>query len=180
MSAAACVPAHDYQTHFDRRGGACERAMRTQPGAQAAEFAQVLARAALASGMVVADVPAGGGYLSDVAEASAVACFLDGFVGRCNSTGHQGRFLGQHTLRALRETGWDTQSHEHVSFHWAFDDRAARDGFCRDLFDLCRCAPGEAARAAEAMLGTERLPDGRLGLRWQLMTIVARRLPACS
>ena len=52
-----------YEDMFVQRGSAYDRAMRRLPQARAAEFAQVIARADMRSGQVVADVPAGGGYL---------------------------------------------------------------------------------------------------------------------
>lgn len=48
---------------FVERGSAYDRAMRFVPSARAEEFAQVVDRADVKSGQVVADVPAGGGYL---------------------------------------------------------------------------------------------------------------------
>lgn len=52
-----------YEDIFVQRGSAYDRAMRHLPQARAAEFAQVIARADVRLGQVVADVPAGGGYL---------------------------------------------------------------------------------------------------------------------
>ncbi len=52
-----------YEDMFVQRGSAYDRAMRRLPKARAEEFGQVIARADLRSGQVVADVPAGGGYL---------------------------------------------------------------------------------------------------------------------
>ena len=52
-----------YEDMFVKRGSAYDRAMRLSPKARAAEFAQVISRADLRPGHVVADVPAGGGYL---------------------------------------------------------------------------------------------------------------------
>lgn len=52
-----------YEDMFVERGSAYDRAMRLLPSARSAEFAQVIARADVRPGQVVADVPAGGGYL---------------------------------------------------------------------------------------------------------------------
>lgn len=59
-----------YQQHFDQRGSAYDKAMRAFPGARVEEFDQVVSALALRPGMVVADVPAGGGYLRDFLPAS--------------------------------------------------------------------------------------------------------------
>lgn len=52
-----------YQEHFDQRGLAYDRAMQRHPEARRQEFLQAIEAANLTPGMVVADVPAGGGYL---------------------------------------------------------------------------------------------------------------------
>jgi len=244
--------APSYEDLFGQRGSAYDRAMLAYPEARAQEFAQVLAHAALSPGMVVADVPAGGGYLrrylpegcgwvghepcadftnhrtgaqesgmpllplpfadsaadvaisiagvhhladkrplfrdmrrivrpggrfvlSDVATDTPVARFLDGFVGDNNSTGHEGVFLDAHTPGELAEAGWDVLSHRLEAFHWVFADEDAMVAFCRGLFDICKAGDAAIARALHDGPGVEQLPDGRTGLRWSLMTIVARR-----
>lgn len=52
-----------YTEHFEERGTAYECAMRQFPHARDEEFQQLIHAAQLKSGMRVADVPAGGGYL---------------------------------------------------------------------------------------------------------------------
>lgn len=241
-----------YEELFGQRGSAYDRAMLAFPAARDEEFGQALAHAALVPGMVVADVPAGGGYLrgylpegcgwighepcadftnhrtgahapgrallplpfadgaadvaislagvhhladkrplfrellritrpggrfvlSDVAADTPVARFLDGFVGDHNSTGHEGIFLDGRTLEELAEAGWDVLSHRLARFHWVFADSAAMVAFCRGLFDICKADDAAIARALADGPGVEMLPDGRTGLRWSLMTIVAQR-----
>lgn len=52
-----------YDELFETRGSAYDRAMRRYPRARDQEFRQVVERALLGEGMLVADVPAGGGRL---------------------------------------------------------------------------------------------------------------------
>jgi SAM-dependent methyltransferase len=54
-----------YQEHFDQRGCPYDLAMQRYPGAQQQEFAQAIAAAKIQPGMLVADVPAGGGYMQN-------------------------------------------------------------------------------------------------------------------
>ena len=249
----------NYEELFRTRGSAYDRAMQHYPHAREQEFMQAVDRADLRPGMVVADVPAGGGYLkdylpdgciwrghepcasfiaagsalntpashntpvtnssllplpwpdnsvdvalsiagvhhledkrslfaelhrvvkpggrfvlSDVAEGTAVARFLDGYVGDNNSTGHEGVFLSENTLMELQEAGWRIFSNEYVGFHWIFNDRKAMGAFCNGLFDICQRTVEETLIAIESELGVDRLPDGRLGMRWGLKTIVAQ------
>lgn len=242
----------DYMDLFNARGSVYDRAMQHYPHAREQEFMQVIERARLMPGMVVGDVPAGGGYLqrylpagctwqghepcasfisqggahsakttgtpllplpwrdasidvavsiagvhhiedkrplfadlrravkpggrlvlSDVAAGSAVAHFLDGYVGDNNSTGHEGVFLSQYTLQELAEAGWSVESCEQVDYHWLFDDRDAMSAFCHGLFDIRHSNLEATLAVIEAGLGTDQLDDGRIGMRWSLMTIVA-------
>lgn len=238
-----------YQEHFDQRGSSYDMAMRRHPYARQQEFAQAIETAKLETGMVVADVPAGGGYLqqflppgstwlghepcasftnhgaieskglallplpwraasvdaaislagvhhiddkrplfadlfrvvkpggrlvvSDVAAGSAVARFLDGYVGAHNSTGHEGVFLDEKTLVQLGAAGWSVQSHSMRDFLWVFPDRTAMAAFCHELFDLRTSSVADTQAAIETQLGVTDLSDGTVGMRWSLMTISA-------
>lgn len=240
-----------YQAHFDVRGSAYDQAMQRFPLARQAEFRQAVEAARLRPGMVVADVPAGGGYLkshlpdgcqwlghepcasfthhgesarsslpllplpwpdayvdvaislagihhvedkyplfsalfrvvraggrlvvSDVAAGSAVAAFLDGYVGAHNSTGHEGVFLDEQTLDDLEQAGWMVEQAEMRDFHWAFVTRGDMAAFCHGLFDLRTCSESDTLSALETSLGIDDLPGGLVGMRWSLMTVVARR-----
>jgi len=240
-----------YQAHFELRGSAYDRAMRKFPDARQAEFHQLIEAAELESGMVVADVPAGGGYLqgylpagcqwlahepcasftnhgqpseqvvpllplpwsdgcidvalslagihhiddkrplfrefyrvvrsggrlvvSDVASASAVAHFLDGYVGANNSTGHEGVFLDEWTLSEITQAGWTIERVETSHFHWVFANRVDMAAFCHELFDLRASTEADTLQTVECTLGVDDLQAGGVGMRWSLMTIVAQR-----
>ena len=240
-----------YTELFDLRGSAYDRAMRRYPNARDAEFEQVVNCAGLRPGMVVADVPAGGGYLarylpagcacvghepcdgfvhhgvktepgrpflplpwkddsidvvislagvhhmedkrpfwretlrvtrpggrfvlSDAAEGSAVAKFLDGFVGDFNSTGHDGVFLCESDLKDLSQAGWRILAAEQVAYHWRFAGRDEMADFCQGLFDISTASRTRVGEAIERDLGCDGLSDGQVGMRWSLMTIVAEK-----
>lgn len=115
--------------------------------------------------------PDGRYVLSDVAEGSATARFLDGFVGRHNSTGHHGHYLGGSAVSELRDAGFAVISDEAVSFHWRAPSRQELAAFCSLLFDLRGEGPARLLEAAEAGPGIDELPGG-VGLRWSLRTPV--------
>lgn len=238
-----------YDELFQFRGSSYDTAMQAFPGARDQEFFQVLRYAMPEAGMVVADVPAGGGYLkqylpegavwrphepcssftnhknlqaektdtplcplpwehcevdvlvsiagihhvddklplfreffrvvrpggklviSDVAEDSPVAEFLDEYVGKYNSTGHDGVFLNAETVGKLEEAGWVYDSSAMEKFFWVFDDRHSMALFCHGLFDICKTEPEHTIAEIESRLGVVELSDGRVGMKWELMTV---------
>lgn len=111
--------------------------------------------------------------LADVHEASAVATFLDEFVGRHNSTGHQGIYLGERTLEELAETGWQIERAEREPFCWWFRDGASLAQYCRMLFDVRGVADATILDAVERSLGTQATANG-IGMNWELFVIRAR------
>jgi SAM-dependent methyltransferase len=111
--------------------------------------------------------------LSDVAEGSAVAQFLDGFVGKWNSTGHEGVYLNQATLAELGEAGLRVEHCDTSDFLWRFPDRDSMAAFCTKLFDISGAAQSHVAEAIEQVLGTQQLSDGGIGMNWSLMTVLS-------
>lgn len=240
----------NYEEIFTARGSRYDDAMRRNPRARDEEFTQAIHFTKINAGMIVADVPSGGGYLetylpktvnylghdpcasftnhgqlthnkpllplpwpnesvdivislagihhlnekksffkelyritkptgriviSDVAENSAAAKFLDGFVGSHNSTGHEGIFLDEMTFEELKETGWTINQSKHNNFHWRFANRDEMVNFCHDLFDIQKSTREKTLRAIEAELGTIDFSDGTAGMNWSLLTIEASK-----
>lgn len=112
--------------------------------------------------------------LSDVAEDSKVAHFLDDFVGRWNSTGHEGIYLGRSTIEELGDAGWQVETQGVNDFLWCFANRQEMGLFCGKLFDIGGIAVDGIIEAIETMLGTQQLANGGVGMRWSLMTVVSR------
>lgn len=238
-----------YPEHFSQRGSTYDRAMRRWPNVRSQEFMQMVSAVDLRSNMLIADVPAGGGYLrqylpdfcrweghepcdaftehgvpavlsrpllplpwadgevdvamslagthhiddkvplftelfrvvrplgnlviSDVEANSDVADFLDDFVGRHNSTGHEGMYLNSKTVDSLREVGWRIDRSESVEVPWVFENRWAMACFCRELFDLQKVTLENIITQIELSLGVSTLPDGRIAMHWSLFNLVA-------
>jgi SAM-dependent methyltransferase len=118
--------------------------------------------------------PAGRFVLADVEAASPVARFLDGFVGRHNSTGHEGHYLGEPTLAALAAAGLEVTRSVTERYCWWFDERRQAGDFCRLLFDVRGLDADAVADAVEEYLGFDRHGD-RIGMQWELLVATCRR-----
>lgn len=114
--------------------------------------------------------------LADVEAGSAVARFLDDFVGRFNSTGHEGLFLDGALVGQAERAGWAVCRLESVAYHWRFGDRRLLGRFCRTLFDLRGLTDEAVAEAASEWLGVDDLGP-EVGLRWGLLFLTAERSP---
>jgi ubiquinone/menaquinone biosynthesis C-methylase UbiE len=118
--------------------------------------------------------PQGHLVVSDVHANSNVAHFLDDFVGRYNSTGHQGVFLGPQTADTVREVGWQIIRSETVQVPWIFSDRWSMASFCLELFDLQQVTLEEIIDEIEFRLGVSTLSGGCVAMHWSLFTLVAQ------
>ncbi|WP_404298469.1 methyltransferase domain-containing protein [Halomonas sp.] len=250
-----------YEQMFAARGSDYDQAMQAFPDARNAEFQQLLTRGTPKPGEVIADVPAGGGYLkrylpagchywphepcdafhhggrgimaegiedpscavdqgssllplpwddasvdlaislagvhhlddkaplfaelyrvvrpggrlvlSDVAEGSLQAVFLDEVVGAYNLTGHVGRYLTRNTAAELKAQGWQMVSSEQVACGWQFASRQEAGCFCHRLFGMVKTTPETVEQAVDDWLGLSPQADGRVIMPWALQTLVA-------
>lgn len=246
----------DYEDIFTQRGNAYDAAMKLFPYAREQEFKQAIHSLKLLSGMKVADVPSGGGYLSkflpdnivcleheacesfhlnnssqnlpgsnaeislfpfpwidasidalislaglhhqeqkslffseafrvvkpngtmvisDVMESSSVALFLDDFVGAHNSTGHEGIYLNKDTEKEIVSQGWSIQNINLNDFFWTFDSTQNMAEFCIKLFDMQNISIASVIEGIADHVGFETLPNNKIGMRWQLLTITANK-----
>ena len=72
--------------------------------------------------------------IGDAKQGSATAEFLDGVVGRFNSMGHVGNYLGAAQVAMLEAEGFNVTLAEEKGYPWIFTDRQQMLGFCRTLF----------------------------------------------
>lgn len=118
--------------------------------------------------------PGGRMVVADVVDGSAPARFLDDFVGRHNGTGHDAVFLGADLAKLARDAGLVVAEVVDGSYHWWFDDEAHLAAYCTALFGLTATDPGGVLDAVRTGPGIE-VTCGRVGLRWGLRALVARR-----
>jgi SAM-dependent methyltransferase len=107
-------------------------------------------------------------HLADVADGSTLARFLDGFVGRFNITGHEGRYLPKDesffsAIGKLRRFG-------EFPCPWRFASEAAMLDFCGSLFGLVDCPPAELRAALADLVGFEA-EGGGVRLDWRLLYV---------
>lgn len=131
--------------------------------------------------------PGGRVVLADVAAGTAVAGFLNGFVDRYNTQGHDGRFLCGKDEGALRAAGFEDVTREDVRYDWWFRDPEHVTDFCLDLFGLDRVgAAGALCRTLEQELGLRGNlagdASGSTGWRlpWSLRYLTGRKGPAAG
>lgn len=125
--------------------------------------------------------PGGRVVIADVAAGTAEGEFLNGFVDRYNSQGHDGRFLDNDDLAALHAAGFADVTVTDERYAWRFAAPGDAVEFCLDLFGLDQ--PGAAAALATTLERDLDLHaaagDGGWLLPWGLRFITARR-PAAS
>jgi len=124
--------------------------------------------------------PGGRVILADVAAGSRIGAFLNGFVDRYNSQGHDGLFLSTADDAALQSAGFSGVTTEDVHYHWCFTDPGHAVEFCTDLFGLDMAGAGPAlARVLVSDLGFHQGEDPGAGrcwlLPWTLRYLVARK-----
>jgi SAM-dependent methyltransferase len=246
------MPPSGYHDTFAARGARYHNAMCGAPLARATEIGIAIALADLREGMVLADLPAGGGYLTPLPQGVAVvaiegaagftlgrdvlrcddlcavplpdgavdrliclaaahhiqdeqglyrelcrlvrpgglvvladgrrdspeASFLNGFVHRNTSTGHEGRFLDDHSEARLRDAGFADVQGAMLPVDWQFPNETALEAFCFDLFGL-ECERVLMLDALRRDLGVVTTTNG-VALRWSLQFFVARKAPAAD
>jgi SAM-dependent methyltransferase len=119
--------------------------------------------------------PGGVVVLADVASGSDVDFFLNTFVNKFNSGGHQGLFLTEADEDCLRSTGFDLVRADE-KYDWTFPTTDALAEFCLLLFGLDLATPDDVIAGVREYVGlrqTERL----VGMQWGLRFLQLRRPP---
>ena len=91
--------------------------------------------------------------IGDVDESSKMAKFLNIFVNKYNSMGHEGLFFTKNIEGSLKDIGFEVVLNEYRSFFWEFDSMPEAIGFFRDLFGLDLATDKEILLGIEEYLG---------------------------
>ncbi|MEO5629660.1 MAG: methyltransferase domain-containing protein [Thermomonas sp.] len=112
--------------------------------------------------------PGGILHVADVCAGSPLGDYLDGFVGRYNITGHDGRYLGAD--RARYASLGRVERCEEVHCRWQFRDEADMLAFAGSLFGLVDHPLAELRDALRRLVGF-RVTDTGVELDWRLLYI---------
>ncbi len=122
--------------------------------------------------------PGGRLVVADAHAGSAVARFLDEFVGRYNSTGHEGIYLDERTVADVASAGLVLERVEQLRYAWWFANRDDMAAFCRQLFDMREATLPMVLEAIESRLGiVTREGDAgpEFGMSWELRALLCRK-----
>lgn len=106
--------------------------------------------------------------IAEVSVHSKTAEFLNGFVDRHSSLGHQGSFASDAYLAQLGAAGFAIAADREAEYHWRFASTADLGDCLRLMFGIDRASPEQIVAAARDVLGLDTLPDGSVGMRWSL------------
>ena len=108
---------------------------------------------------------------ADVRRGSPVDVWLNEFVHRNNSEGHQGTFFVEGELsEKMKAAGFKQVTEDVKRYTWNFTSMEEMAIFVRLLFGLDRVSgPEPLVRAAIDILGYMELPTGEVQLNWELI-----------
>ena len=106
--------------------------------------------------------------VADVAQDTPAARFLNVFVDRCSSMGHEGDFFSASAATELHAAGFHRVSREYRGYHWTFRTVDEMVRFVALLFGLDRGTPEQVLDGIGRYLGYDVVP-GRCRMNWGLM-----------
>jgi SAM-dependent methyltransferase len=114
--------------------------------------------------------------LADVEAGTGTASFLNEFVHRFNSMGHEGLFLDETFLANIDSCGLELIQVHRPTLKWCFSGRDEMTDFCKQLFGLDLAARADVEAGIEEYLGyTEE--DSGIRMNWELNYVVVQKPP---
>jgi SAM-dependent methyltransferase len=105
--------------------------------------------------------------VGDVREGSGVADFLNIFVDRHSTLGHQGIFLSPQHREELTRVGFQIMESSIKTYPWLFDNTQSMVRFCQLLFGIDRATEAEILASIEKYLGYSTICD-KCYMNWEL------------
>lgn len=116
--------------------------------------------------------PGGKMVIADVKDDGEISSFLNGFVDRWNSMGHQGRFIGQGDTLEINNVGFDVEVSE-KSYYWNFQNESSALEFFRLLFCLDLNPSDKELKNALSDLGIK--DDEGFSVSWELSYLICSK-----
>jgi len=113
--------------------------------------------------------PGGRVLVGEVLAGSPVDGFLNGFVHRHNSQGHEGVFFDAGFIPRLQAADFGEVAMHLRHYPWRFDDEAAMRFYCRNLFGIDRADDDTLSAGLAEHLAYRIGPEGAVELPWQLV-----------
>lgn len=113
--------------------------------------------------------PGGRLLVGEVLAGSPVDAFLNGFVHRYNSQGHEGVFFDAGFIPRLQAAGFAAVAMQVRHYPWRFESEAAMRFYCRHMFGIDRADDDTLAAGLAEHLAYRIGPDGAVVLPWQLV-----------
>ena len=105
--------------------------------------------------------------IADVREGSSVDDFLNIFIDRYNSSGHEGDFINKDFYKLIEMAGFDIILKKPICYSWDFSSKEAMAKYCKLLFGVDKANEDEVLDGIEKYLGYEEI-DNRCHLNWEL------------
>ncbi len=118
--------------------------------------------------------PGGRLCIADVHEESKVGLFLNEFVNEHSEEGHNGQFLGEHSVAEIRSAGLGVDHARLCSYPWVFQSIEEMIQFCSLLFGIERASPATVLDGIKSYLGFETTDQAVL-MNWELYFIAATK-----
>lgn len=115
--------------------------------------------------------PGGELIIMDVSVSCITAEWLNDFVNRNNSMGHEGVFLNHDFVNLVRQSGFNVEMAEKFKYQWEFSSTNDMVDFCRLLFGLDLASDEDIEMAISEYLGYEESKNG-VGMNWESFVLV--------
>lgn len=112
--------------------------------------------------------------IADVETGTGTASFLNEFVHRFNSMGHEGLFLNETFPANIDSCGLELIQVHRPTLKWCFSDRDEMTDFCKQLFGLDLAARADVEAGIEEYLGYTEEGSG-ITMNWELSYFVVQK-----
>ena len=111
--------------------------------------------------------PGGKMAIADAFAGSGVDGFLNDFVHRHSTLGHEGDFLDVHEGSKLQQQGFQILFAESIFYHWVFPSELDMASFCQQLFGIDQASLDDIREAIAHYLGYDLTPTA-CRMNWSL------------